>query len=322
MPTSSNLEIHYYFKDDSHTIDAIVQNKCEHEILGVLLETAKIFGKEILIEIEPPVNGGFTKWFKVLNKQENQSAPISTVLIVSFTTAILFTPLGKITEKVIDNVFEDKELVELEKLERKARIEKTNAETQEIKLRLKERIEAMNESHVIKKKKSNFYEHLDRYPKVKSISIEAQDSSKEISYVKRNVAKEEFKKYILVSDELPSIPVEEAEIEIISPVLKKRNYKWTGLYNNEPISFTMRSNEFKEMVQRGEIEFKNGSSINCLLNINRKINNEGEIQITNYEVERVNFYYENEKPVETLEGRVHKKKVERQKKQLKLDLEW
>jgi len=30
---ASKLELHYYFSDESHSMNAIARNKCEHELL-------------------------------------------------------------------------------------------------------------------------------------------------------------------------------------------------------------------------------------------------------------------------------------------------
>lgn len=38
---------------------------------------------------------------------------------------------------------------------------------------------------------------------------------------------------------------------------QKGNYQWRGIYNGEALSFNMKSNEFKTLVQSGNIEFKN-----------------------------------------------------------------
>ena len=46
----------------------------------------------------------------------------------------------------------------------------------------------------------------------------------------------------------------------------------------------MKSNEFKTLVQTGHIPFKNGSSIQSYLLTKKKINNEGVVKITGYEV--------------------------------------
>ena len=80
----------------------------------------------------------------------------------------------------------------------------------------------------------------------------------------------------------------------------------------------MKSNEFKTLVQTGQIEFKNGSSINCLLTIKRKIDNEGLEKNLSYEVSRVNNYFENDKPIETPEGKKHRQKKEAERNQLRM----
>jgi hypothetical protein len=132
------------------------------------------------------------------------------------------------------------------------------------------------------------------------------------------IERENFKKFILSTDDLEPIEKENAIIEIISPVLKKGRYKWTGYYNQEAISFTMKSKEFKELVLAGNVEFKNGSTINCLLKIKRKIDNEGAEKIVGYEVLRVNEYLENQKIKLTKEGK--KYHSERQAEKMQLDL--
>ena len=75
--------------------------------------------------------------------------------------------------------------------------------------------------------------------------------------IDNEIKREEFQKYILVSNELETFVDEKAIVEIVSPVLKKGNYQWRGIYNGEALSFNMKSNEFKTLVQSGNIEFKN-----------------------------------------------------------------
>src|SRR5690606_4457732 len=119
----------------------------------------------------------------------------------------------------------------------------------------------------------------------------------------KTVLRKDFKKYILISDDLEPIKIDNAIIEIISPVLKKGNYKWMGIYNGESIIFNMKSKEFKTLVQSGNIQFKNGTSIDCFMTVKKKIDNEGIEKINGYDVLRVNNYFENDKPVETPEGK-------------------
>jgi len=314
-PTTKNfgntLEIHYWFNDSSHSMNAYVENKCEYELLGIIKEISKIYNVDISIETEPLGSGGLRKWLKVVSKDENKNATITTAFIVFLLTNILLTPLTKITENLIDKLFEDTELTELQK-------EKLRLEINELRENASSEAEYIEQNSLIKKKKSNFYESLENYNKVKKVSYTVSNEEKDKKSKEKFVDRVEFKKYILTSDDLDPIKIEKAEIEIISPVLKKGKYKWTGYYEGEPISFSMQSNEFKTLVQTGEIEFKNGSSINCSLTIKRKIDNEGIEKIVGYDVERVNFYFQNDEPIETSEGKHHRKVKEAEKNQTNL----
>jgi hypothetical protein len=311
----NTLELHYWFEDKTHTMDAVVQNRCEYEFLGLLREIASTFNAEILIETEPLADGGLRRWFKVISKEENRKAAITTTLIVSLTAAIFITPVttsvAKITEKVIEQIFEDKEVKELEK-------EKLQLEVEKLKQEIQRNNILLNQNSVVKKKKSNFYETLENYYKVNKVSFAIENNDKVKLDDEQIVTREKFKEYILVSDDLEPVEVDNAIIEIISPVLKKGNYKWLGVYDGNSIPFNMKSKEFKTLVQTGVIQFKNGTSINCFLVIRKKVDNEGLEKIIGYDVLRVNNYFENDKPVETPEGKHHRQKIEADERQLNL----
>jgi hypothetical protein len=144
-----------------------------------------------------------------------------------------------------------------------------------------------------------------------------EDGNKHI-ICENKIARASFNEYILSSNVLNPITDENAVIEIVSPVLKKGKYKWTGIYAGEVIQFNMKSSEFKAMVQTGKIKFKNGSSVICKLVINRKIDNEGIVKVTGYDVVAVDKYYENDNPIETPEGKLRRQKKEADEKQLSL----
>ncbi|APD05574.1 hypothetical protein UJ101_00021 [Flavobacteriaceae bacterium UJ101] len=300
---ANTLEIHYWFEDESHTMDALVQNRCEYEILGIIKEISNTLSTTVSIETEPFAEGGLRRWLKITSKSEKKHATITTAVITSLVITVLSTPLSKLSENLIDKLFEDQTLINLEK-------EKLQLEIEVLKQKASKDLFKINQNTIIKKKKSNFYEYLENYPKVRQVSYSISDHNRTTRSKEIPIEKKRFKKYILHSDELEPIEVNEAIIEIISPVLKKGKYKWTGYYKDQSISFTLKSIEFKTLVQNGKVEFKNGSSINCLLRIHRKMNNEGIIKITNYEVLRVNHYFEKEKTIETQEGFQYRKRKE------------
>lgn len=311
----NTLELHYWFDDNSHNMDAVIQNKCEYELLGIIKEIATAFDAEIIIETEPLATGGLRRYFKIVSKSEKKSAVITTAIITALITSIFITPITtsitKVTEKLIEGIFEDIELKELEK-------EKLKLEIEELKQKTGENTEILNQNNTIKKRRSNFYETLEKYPKVEKVSITIESSDKKPVSEEKFVHRNKFKEFILVSDDLEPVEIDKAVIEIISPVLKKGKYKWMGIYNGEPIPFNMKSNEFKTLVQTGKIEFKNGSSIKCYMEVRKKIDNEGLEKIVGYDVIRVNHYFENDKPIETPEGKKHRQQKEADKQQLKL----
>ena len=306
--SESKLEIHYWLNNNSHSMNAFIINKCEYEILGLIKEVSKIYGLEVKIEAQAYSEGGIIKWLKIISKEENKKATITTSVITALMILLLTTPLSKVTEKLIDKLFEDTELRELEK-------EKLKQEV--IKLQ-KENGTYVFDNPTIRKKRSNFYETLDKETQVQKVYFESC-SGKDTKEIKSQfVSKSEFKNFVLVTDELEPENIDEAVIEIISPVLKKGNYKWSGYYNSEVIYFSMKSNEFKTAVQNGRIEFKNGSTINCNLVIKRKVNNDGLIKLVGYEVSSVNSYYSDDIHIETSEGRSKRFNKEKDRTQLKL----
>src|SRR5690606_19126219 len=110
----NTLEIHYWFRDGSHTMDAFIENKCEHELLGLIREIANYYSFEIDVETEPLGEGGLRRWLRIISKGENKDASISKGILIGILTAILITPIAKISDKLIDKVFEDAELNELQ----------------------------------------------------------------------------------------------------------------------------------------------------------------------------------------------------------------
>lgn len=80
----------------------------------------------------------------------------------------------------------------------------------------------------------------------------------------------------------------------------------------------MKSAEFKSLVQLGDVEFKNGTCINCILEMPRKIDNLGEEVITAYRIAMVISFFKNDKPMETPEGRKYKQELEARGRQLRL----
>ena len=47
---ANKFQVHYYFNDDSHSMDALVRHQCEAEIIAILFEVATTIDENIQIE--------------------------------------------------------------------------------------------------------------------------------------------------------------------------------------------------------------------------------------------------------------------------------
>ncbi|WP_443738777.1 hypothetical protein [Treponema sp.] len=120
----NTLELHYYFTDVEHKIDALVQNRCEHELLSCMKEISKYFEIDYVFETELTKAGGIRKYFKLkpkLNEKDEKKILIDvrtavlTALITGFIINPLSQPLSTVLNNVVNSFFEDKELKDLEK---------------------------------------------------------------------------------------------------------------------------------------------------------------------------------------------------------------
>lgn len=313
---ANTIELHYWMDDNSHIIDANIQNKCERELLDILDSIAGQWGLSVTIETMPLANGGVIRWFRLKAKSfkralNGKEKTIYIAIVTTLATTIIATPITttieSIVQQTIENIFADEEVKQMQK------------ENLRLDIELKqEMLRQIQQQDKIEKKRSNFYEQLNQEPNVTQISVKAQDENFIPISPELFVQKTNFPSYIITSSDLPSEIVDGAIIEIISPVLKKGDYKRRGIYNGETVAFNMKSNEFKTLVQTGTIEFTNGSSIKCLLEIKKNIDSNGDEKITEYNIVRVDEYFKNEKPIETPEGKKNRQKQEAERMQGKL----
>lgn len=289
----NNVELHYWFDDETHTMDAFVQNKSELIFLSIIKQLADDFNCVIEIETFPLENGGLRRIFRVISKSEKKGCIITTAVLTSILTAVITTPITTSINAIVSKIFEDTEKVELGKAKLRLEIEglkldnqnkKEERDSKEIK-RENVTFGRLKNPNMLVKKRSDFYKEIDSYDKVSLVSIKASDSEGESVVPEIKVRKADFKKYIVEKEDIEPIIIDHACVEIIQPVLTKdASYKWRGIYLGKSISFDMQSNKFKTLVQTGLIEFKNGSSIDCQLRIKRKLTDEGEIVDCGYQV--------------------------------------
>lgn len=311
----SKLQFHYWFSDKTHTMDALVHNKCERELLELTKAVAKLCAVAIKMETEPSGKGGLKSWLTLAAKSPKRTPLQKIVLVNTIVAASVSTPNNTSVQGAIDTcldkLIDEKELDEAKRTSLQQDILQLKAAAANL-------LSSLDQDTVIKKRRSNFYDLLRKYLKVKSISVTLTDEAKKPLTEEQRVDREDFKNFIVQSNAVAPQTVEHAQIEIISPVLMKGKHKWRGMYNGSAISFVMKSDDFMEMVQSGKVEFKSGSSIVCTLEIEKKINGAGAERIIGYNIVSVSSYSEGGKTIETQEPKQKQKQNTVSKRQLDL----
>ena len=281
MESAKNLEIHYYFKDNSHSMDAFVRNKCETEILAIAKEIASTLGVKIKIESLAYDEGGLRDIWKIIGVNNTQIAIVVSVL------ALILSQMPKtdaeteqLQKELLKFSVEEKRL-QVQKLKRELANEFPNDST------INKAARIIEQDYKIVTRKSNFYKKISHYDKVEKLGVNIRDQENNPLQEEIVIPKENFKRCILASNILPSIVDEKADIEIVAPVLKESNAHWKGMYKDEPISFSMSDKDFKEAVLNKTVSFKSGTNIICVLKVRRKLDEVGEVVITGYKVDTV-----------------------------------
>lgn len=298
-----NICIHYWFNDDSHTMNAYIQNKCESEFLKIAKEISDFLDVEIEILTEPLENGGIKRVFKIIEKK-GKEYPLISALMIGVMANVISDP--------ISDIWKNNDLEELQK----ENLKKQNRNLDE---EYKIYTKILVEKDSIRKKVSNFYETLNGESKIQKVSYQIYNNENDNESNEIFINKSEFSKFILPSNDLAPIELEDQIIEIISPDLKGGKYKWKGIYNKEIISFSMKSKEFNRLIKQGRVEFKNGSSIKCDIDIERVLDEEGQEKVKSLNVIRVIEFFESDIPFETPEGKKKREQREVDKQQLKFD---
>lgn len=281
MEDAKYFGLHYYLQQDSHSMNALVRNKCEREVLAVFLEVAKQLNVPITIETYAYGEGGLKELWKAMGRNSAQLALMVSVLTLIFSRY----PVG------------NSELQGLEIEEKRLQIEKARLELEKLKAegpqsaevtqhKAEAAAESLQGNGRIAVRRSNYYKLLLDYHKVESVGYNPgpRDLNPQREAI---VPRQDFPRFILGTDKLPVEVDESAIIEVFAPVLTDGNYQWRGYYRGDPISFAMLDQKFKAAIFAKEIHFQHGTRLSCVLNIHRKYDEIGEVIITGYSVSTV-----------------------------------
>lgn len=308
---ANKLELHYHFNDNSEYIDATVRHRCEKEILSLFRILVDMLDVRMTVYSEPYLKGGFKEIWGIAGESARSISIVVNIVIQSLNQQFL-SPKGQ----VLFTYDEDKVQREVAKFRRELKLSPSGG------IVSKELLDGINSMPRVCKIKSNFYEAIKGYPKVKKITLRALNEKNNSKSGQQEVKREMFDYYILRSDDLPSVKDNSATIEIISPVLKDKNYRWKGIYNKGGvvIDFYMCDDDFKKDMYNEKISFTSGMCIDCVLQIERKLSELGDIINVSYTVSTVIRTRFDKLVVVTPQGKRHLQKLKAEKQQLSLDL--
>lgn len=311
----NKLELRYYFNDKSNYMDAMIKHRSEKEVLSLVRTLADMLDIKMTVYCESfAQQEGFREIWSVAGENSRLISVLLNLFMQVWTRPSLLVG----GQPVVDRSVADEE-----KMQREIALLRSNLRKKMPGITVtRELVELLSASARFCKCKSNFYEAVRGYPKVTKFTLRELNENNRSRSGSLEVKREQFDYYILRSDELPSVKDNKATIEIISPVLKDARYRWKGIYNKggETIDFYMCDEDFKKDMFDEKIAFKSGMCIDCVLEIQRKMSELGEVVNISYTVETVIRTRFDKMEIITPQGKRHLRKLEAEKKQLTLDL--
>ena len=277
IETNFTYQIHYYFNDKSHSMDAVVQNKAEKYFIEVIKKISKNLDTNLKIEVMPLEEGGLIQKF-IFGVSTIGSIALYFQPFINDVLTYHFTKNEKQIDienkgKLLDNKIKE---ATLNGINFDNKIKKINLKDLEYQRKLNTDIDLKLSKVLcdkdIERNVSYYYKQVNNYNKITHIGF--QDLN--IPQQEQKVYKSTFHSYILEDTKVQDTD-ENAEIKIISPVLNEGTYDWRGIYKGEIIDFSMGDTKFKEEVKSGKYKFSNGSKIKCILLISTKYDKDNEI---------------------------------------------
>lgn len=262
--------------------------------------------------------GWIKSFYKLISKKKNKRKIKNALLYLAGILSVI------ISDVVSDQIKTDHEYEKLKKEEIRLRIEKLKRDLEDEETAEEDKTLIIQNLSVfiaktnkVKLFKSNFYSTLLKEEKIEQVSTQRLSENLEPITKENIVPRKDFDKFILHSVDIDPDFRESEIIEIVSSVLKKRNMKWKGIYNEKPISFYMRDGEFLTSVINKEISFSNGTSIIADIELEQKMNDDGDIEIGTISIFNVTDVFEDSKRIETK----RKKRNRELRNQTKMDFD-
>lgn len=259
---SQRFQVHYYFDDESHSMNAFVRNRAEKDLLEAVKRISELLETPLEIQTEAYQEGGLIETIVL--------AWAGTSVLKYFSPAINDIVKYHFTKSKTDDSIKEETLKSL-KLDNSIKELDYEAKWQKA-----------LEDKLARRHVSNYYTKINAYEKVEKVGFKNLSAKTDELVIPRS----KFKDFILI-DEKTVIEDDDAEIEIISPVLKEGTFNWRGTYKEQKIDFSLGDSKFKSEVTHGQHQFASGFLMNCQLQITTTFDEFGDEKRRSYSVRKV-----------------------------------
>ena len=289
---SQKFQVHYYFDDESHSMNAFVRNRAEKDLLEAVKRILELMDIASEIETEAFNEGGL---LETLN-----------LIIPSLSAVAIF--LSPSINEILKHHFTNSKTDDAIKVETLKSLQLDNAMKE---LDNEVKFTKALEDKLVKKHVSNYYSRIIGYEKVEKVGFKNLSIKTDEIVIPRS----KFKDFILIDDKAVTED-DDAEIEIISPVLKEGTFNWRGAYKDQGIDFSMGDAKFKTEVTHGQHQFASGFLMNCQLQITTTFDEFGDEKRRSYSVRKVYAIKESGSTNYNLRPLGYKKKEEKDQRPL------
>lgn len=318
---SRTLEFHYIFAEDdkSHSLNAYIRNNCEKEFLAIIKTLSTELGVHTNVNVESKKDGSLIDVYNFIVSQNG----LAIAVWATFFLEIIKYAFPRKTNMEREGLDIENERGLLELIKKAKELEEQGVI---LPPKIEKRLRNIYLNQKVKKKKSNFFKNLQKEQKIKSLEVSSVDindkTKKQVLFL---IPREDFESYLLHSDDLESEIDNKAVVEVISPVLKNGKYMWRGIYRRENLTheFVMVDKDFKKTVIEDGISFRNGTELECEVEICKKLNDDGDVFNAKYKINKVYDHRIGENITEMPSGKKRREKqmLKRQQPSLFDDLE-
>lgn len=311
------LQLHYYLKNNSHSMNALTFNRAESELLKIIEEVVKTFGIDILVESEALIEGGLRANYKLFLKKNSKviDGTISKLIIPLIVGVISGYGSVKLSaDKEMDELNKEKTRLEIQHLKsliaKNARDSIKDAEDKQIEeekiltidsseteknndeINVDTLARFISEKSKIKIHKSAFYRNISNDHKITKVSTQILSSNHEPISDEVVVERKNFSSFILENTKIDDLYLTDVSVEIVAPVIKGTQFKWKGILNGNSITFSMSDEDLRTIITTRGIKFVSGTKMICDIEIKRKLNIDGNIVLGSknvYNVSQVQY---------------------------------